>query len=84
MMCMFGLPFHSKENDAERAVVFAVRVVPLLERVLGRVSIGISRGEVFCGEIGSLQLRRSYDVTGVGGGGERSRAACCFQLGISK
>ena len=62
---MFGLPLHAREDDAERAVVFAMRVVPQLERVVGHVTIGVSRGRVFCGTIGHSSLRESYDVLGV-------------------
>ena len=33
-------------------------------QVMGKVSIGISRGEVFCGDVGLRTLRKAYDVTG--------------------
>eukprot|EP00667_Euglena_gracilis_P000135 EG_transcript_135 len=63
-LCLFGLPLHVRENEAESAVVFALRVLPRLEDVVGRVAVGITRGEVFCGTVGNKDLRCSYDVLG--------------------
>ena len=65
LLCLFGLPRHTHEDDPERAVAFAIKIVPRLLRVVGNVSIGISRAKVFCGLTGSRK-RRDYTVVGDG------------------
>ena len=65
VQCLFGLPRHTHEDDAGRAVSFAVKVAPKLLPVSGDVCIGISRAKVYCGLTGSA-VRREYAVIGEG------------------
>eukprot|EP00754_Rhynchopus_humris_P022695 Rhum_TRINITY_DN14800_c19_g1::Rhum_TRINITY_DN14800_c19_g1_i1::g.121380::m.121380 len=65
-LCLFGVPLHGHEDDAYRAIVFAMRCgrkVQKLNKIV--LSIGISRAVVFCGITGS-QRRNEYTVLGDG------------------
>eukprot|EP00906_Rhabdomonas_costata_P027667 RCo039253 len=62
---VFGLPYHSHEDDAQRSVNFALSISRSLERVIGAVCIGITRSKVFCGNLGAA-ARMEYTVLGDG------------------
>eukprot|EP01062_Namystynia_karyoxenos_P046166 TRINITY_DN3447_c0_g2_i2.p1 TRINITY_DN3447_c0_g2~~TRINITY_DN3447_c0_g2_i2.p1 ORF type:complete len:1871 (+),score=446.76 TRINITY_DN3447_c0_g2_i2:158-5770(+) len=64
-LCLFGIPHHTHEDDAARALSFAHRVQKRLNQDCGAVSIGISRAHVFCGLTGST-YRNEYTVLGDG------------------
>eukprot|EP01065_Artemidia_motanka_P035803 TRINITY_DN4368_c3_g1_i1.p1 TRINITY_DN4368_c3_g1~~TRINITY_DN4368_c3_g1_i1.p1 ORF type:complete len:1707 (+),score=577.14 TRINITY_DN4368_c3_g1_i1:368-5122(+) len=64
-LCLFGIPHHTHEDDAARALAFAQRVRKKLSSDLGAVSIGISRASVYCGLTGS-HSRHEYTVLGDG------------------
>ena len=46
VLCVFGLPYHSHEDDVARSVEFATHIAHKLERVTGRIAVGISRQKV--------------------------------------
>jgi class 3 adenylate cyclase/tetratricopeptide (TPR) repeat protein len=59
----FGLPPHSHEDDAARAV-HAALAIQLSLRALGHgVAIGVAAGRAFCAEVGN-QRRREYTTVG--------------------
>eukprot|EP00667_Euglena_gracilis_P000259 EG_transcript_259 len=64
-LCVFGLPFHSNEDDTVRALEFAWMAAERVERVTGRIGVGITRQKVFCGNVGGDQ-RKEYTVLGNG------------------
>ncbi|KAJ9461928.1 Adenylate cyclase 2 [Diplonema papillatum] len=64
-LCLFGIPQHTHEDDASRAVGFAMKIAAGLKSVIGSVAIGLSRASVFCGMLGS-PWRREYTVLGDG------------------
>ena len=64
-ICLFGIPGHSHEDDAERSAAFAAKVARKFDRDLGTVAVGIARANVFCGITGSA-TRREYTVLGDG------------------
>ncbi len=63
LVAALGLPPLPHEDDAVRAVQAAFAIREALERLSLRCSIGVSRGRVFCGVVGS-GLRREYTVMG--------------------
>ena len=65
VLCVFGLPYHSHEDDALRAAEFAATFVRRIERVTGRVAVGLSRAKVYCGNIGGAR-RKEFTVLGRG------------------
>eukprot|EP01065_Artemidia_motanka_P030000 TRINITY_DN36037_c0_g1_i1.p1 TRINITY_DN36037_c0_g1~~TRINITY_DN36037_c0_g1_i1.p1 ORF type:complete len:1750 (+),score=379.47 TRINITY_DN36037_c0_g1_i1:70-5319(+) len=65
LLCLFGLPLHTHEDDAERAVAFGHKVSRRLHRVVGPTAIGIARAKVFCGMSGA-KWRNEYTVLGDG------------------
>eukprot|EP01062_Namystynia_karyoxenos_P057366 TRINITY_DN4840_c2_g1_i2.p1 TRINITY_DN4840_c2_g1~~TRINITY_DN4840_c2_g1_i2.p1 ORF type:complete len:1857 (+),score=527.96 TRINITY_DN4840_c2_g1_i2:98-5668(+) len=64
-LCLFGIPRHMHEDDAERAVHVSLRLARRVGKEVGAVSIGISRSKVFCGLTGD-EWRREYTVLGDG------------------
>ncbi|WP_407157189.1 adenylate/guanylate cyclase domain-containing protein [Bradyrhizobium sp. STM 3557] len=68
VMAVFGAPV-AHDNDAERAVLAALRIrdsVPMLHERLGRdigVHVGIASGEVLASQVGSAR-HKAYTVTG--------------------
>eukprot|EP00755_Sulcionema_specki_P012187 Sspe_Gene.8276::Locus_2822_Transcript_1_1_Confidence_1.000_Length_4443::g.8276::m.8276/K11265/ADCY10; adenylate cyclase 10 len=65
LLCVFGLPGHTHEDDCERAVMFSVKVSRKLDKVVGPTAIGLARAKVFCGLTGST-WRNEYTVLGDG------------------
>ena len=64
LICVFGLPPFSHENDPKRSVSCALDITEDLEIQLQLPSnIGITTGTAFCGVLGS-QMRREYSVLG--------------------
>jgi class 3 adenylate cyclase len=59
----WGLPPLSHENDPERAVRTALDILQSLFKLGIMSSIGITTGQVFCGDVGS-NARREYAVVG--------------------
>eukprot|EP01065_Artemidia_motanka_P019546 TRINITY_DN2326_c2_g2_i4.p1 TRINITY_DN2326_c2_g2~~TRINITY_DN2326_c2_g2_i4.p1 ORF type:complete len:1748 (+),score=357.71 TRINITY_DN2326_c2_g2_i4:77-5320(+) len=64
-LCLFGIPRHVHEDDAERSVHFSLKVSRRIGKAIGGVSIGISRAKVFCGLTGD-DWRLEYTVLGDG------------------
>ena len=64
-LCLFGIPHHCHTDDAERSVIFALKMSLKLAKLLGHTSIGIGRAVVYCGMTGSSK-RAEYTVLGDG------------------
>eukprot|EP01059_Diplonema_ambulator_P006964 TRINITY_DN16531_c0_g1_i2.p1 TRINITY_DN16531_c0_g1~~TRINITY_DN16531_c0_g1_i2.p1 ORF type:complete len:1547 (+),score=254.13 TRINITY_DN16531_c0_g1_i2:615-4643(+) len=64
LLCVFGLPGHSHEDDAMRSLAFAWGICCKLEGAFS-LAFGISRSKVYCGYCGS-ETRREYTVLGDG------------------
>ena len=65
LLCVFGLPGHSNEDDALRALAFAWTTCCKLEGSKCTLAYGISRAKVYCGICGSAS-RKEYTVLGDG------------------
>eukprot|EP00756_Hemistasia_phaeocysticola_P021993 Hpha_TRINITY_DN15805_c0_g8::TRINITY_DN15805_c0_g8_i1::g.190188::m.190188 len=65
VLCLFGLPLHVHEDDAERSIVFGHKVSKKLQKAVGPTAIGIARAKVFCGMSGAT-WRNEYTVLGDG------------------
>jgi class 3 adenylate cyclase/tetratricopeptide (TPR) repeat protein len=63
LIAAFGLPPHTQEDDAARAVQAAQLMQANLRQHGLRCAIGITSGRVFCGPIGNA-LRREYTLIG--------------------
>jgi len=63
MIAMFGLPPHSHEDDAARAIDAAVDFQEKVRDLGFHASIGITSGRVFCGPVGN-QIRRDFTMYG--------------------
>eukprot|EP00667_Euglena_gracilis_P000301 EG_transcript_301 len=64
-LCIFGLPHHTRDNDATRSVMFAFHLRTKLRKVVGTSRIGVSRSVAFCGNVGA-PWRMEYTVLGQG------------------
>eukprot|EP01063_Lacrimia_lanifica_P037841 TRINITY_DN7904_c0_g4_i1.p1 TRINITY_DN7904_c0_g4~~TRINITY_DN7904_c0_g4_i1.p1 ORF type:complete len:2082 (+),score=735.78 TRINITY_DN7904_c0_g4_i1:266-6247(+) len=65
MLCLFGVPRHTHENDTDRSVHFAMAAEKKLRHVIGRVAIGVTRARVFTGLFGNHK-RREHTALGQG------------------
>eukprot|EP01064_Diplonema_japonicum_P032121 TRINITY_DN5973_c0_g2_i1.p1 TRINITY_DN5973_c0_g2~~TRINITY_DN5973_c0_g2_i1.p1 ORF type:complete len:1481 (+),score=336.94 TRINITY_DN5973_c0_g2_i1:144-4586(+) len=65
LVCLFGIPHHTHEDDAERSVLFGLKVSKKLSRGLGETSVGVAKANVFCGMSGCT-ARYEYTVLGDG------------------
>ena len=63
LVAAFGLPPMSHEDDAARSILAALSIVTALREQKVRVTIGVTRGRVFCGLVGTDQ-RREYTMIG--------------------
>lgn len=63
LLVLFGVPPVSHEDDAARAVAFALRLQTVADSLKLRMSIGISEGQIFAGLVGAPG-RREYTVIG--------------------
>lgn len=62
-VCVFGYPHMSHDNDAVRAVTFALEAKNKFKELSIDFSIGIGTGTAFCATIGS-QSRHEYSIVG--------------------
>ncbi len=63
MLILFGTPPFSHEDDAARAVAFALNLQSVAQTQRLRMAIGITEGQVFAGPVGAPG-RREYTVIG--------------------
>lgn len=63
LVCAFGMPPLAHPDDARRGLLAALAVGAALEGLGARYAIGVTTGQVFCGEVGSA-LRREYTLIG--------------------
>jgi len=63
LLVLFGVPPISHDDDAARAVAFALRLQTVADSMKLRMAIGISEGQVFTGLVGAPG-RREYTVIG--------------------
>lgn len=63
LICCFGLPGMSQENDSERCVLCAVDISKRLRGAQIECAMGVATGRVFCGTIGDAS-RCEYAVIG--------------------
>ncbi len=63
MLILFGVPPFSHEDDATRAVAFALNLQSVAQAQHLRMAIGITEGQVFAGPVGAPG-RREYTVIG--------------------
>lgn len=63
LLLLFGVPPFSHEDDAARAVAFALNLQAVAQEQNLRMAIGITEGQVFAGPVGAPD-RREYTVIG--------------------
>ncbi|KAJ9472231.1 Adenylate cyclase 2 [Diplonema papillatum] len=64
-ICLFGIPYHSHEDNVERSAIFALKMAKKLCSAVGPTAIGVAKANVYCGMTGS-ESRREYTVLGSG------------------
>ena len=64
LLVVFGLPPFAHDDDADRGVRAAFKVIEVLSGFTLKGAIGVTTGVCFCGVMGHKYLRREYGVLG--------------------
>jgi class 3 adenylate cyclase len=64
LICLFGAPPRTHQDDSARAILCAFALVSELRLVNCSIKIGITTGKVFAGVVGTSGARREFSILG--------------------